>query len=135
MLDIYRLRAAKYQKFIRNQERCGSDETPCIVCGKGCKNPQWMVHLSDGGMYIVTEQEAQEMNDNLEMGWWPVGTDCYRNNPEIRPYAVKQPTIKASDWKRLYFDLYRQANGEQASDDEVMQDAYRRFEILSHYEK
>jgi hypothetical protein len=38
--------------------------------------------------------------------------------------------IPKSEWIEMYLDLYRQANGETLSDEEAMQDAEHRREIL-----
>lgn len=35
--------------------------------------------------------------------------------------------------QELYFDLFRAVHGESASDQEVMLDAYRRFELLQQF--
>lgn len=130
MFNIYDLRE-RYPDFVENSAKCTDGCQPCIVCGRSVKKPTRMVHLSDGGTYLVTEEEAKQMSDRGDMGMWPIGPDCYHNNPEIQPYVQEQPVIRMSRWKRLYFDLYRQTCGdEEASDDEVMHDAYRRMQIL-----
>lgn len=125
--------------FGEQMDRTGSHgRSPCIVCGRQCPNPRYMVHVHGGLQTIVTEEEAEQLNNSDEsggdMGMWPIGTDCLKKHPELRPYAQEQVVIKPSDWQKLFFDLYRQTCGnELAREQEVMADAYRRLEILKHH--
>ena len=41
--------------------------------------------------------------------------------------------ISKADWADLYFDALRQLYGETMSDEEIMQDAENRLEILKQY--
>lgn len=57
-----------------------------------------------------------------------------------RPADIADPVVAAeafklskSDWTDLFFDLYRQTFGEDASEREVMDDARRRLDILKAY--
>jgi hypothetical protein len=81
----------------QNEQRCKSGETPCAICGKGIKQGakvKW-IHIHDGGQYVVTEAEAavfdaedKVQNVSSELGWWPVGNECMRKHPELKPYVV-----------------------------------------------
>lgn len=64
-------------------------DTPCIICGKGVKEP-WSntVHVF-WGFTVVTEQEAAELDSSGDLGLWPIGNDCLRNHSEILPYVTK----------------------------------------------
>jgi hypothetical protein len=55
-----------------------------------------MVRLHGGGLLIVTEEEAATMAENEDLGGYPIGADCLRRHPEVKPYAVraKTPTRK-----------------------------------------
>ncbi len=75
--------------FSENRERIKGDTLPCVVCGRACKNPVWMLHLW-GGNDAVTEDEASTLNPNADMGMYPVGSDCLRKHPELKPYAIRQ---------------------------------------------
>lgn len=136
--------------FSENQDKfpCHDAQQPCVICGRACKNPRYMVRVHDGYTKIVTEEEAERMNtvdyDKYadDMGMHPIGPDCLRKHPEIRPYvhdsqakAPKKPATKAPsiNWRALYFDLYRQVNGESTPDSEVQRDAKKRAEILKCY--
>jgi hypothetical protein len=78
-----------------NEDRLRPGEMPCCVCGKGIKRDNWKysVHLFWGAT-VVTEAEAAELyakgDGNGDMSFYPLGAECYRNLPEIRPYAQKQ---------------------------------------------
>ena len=81
MLDF--ARNANYDK---NEQRCESDETPCIICGKGVKNPwRYTVHLFYGNT-LVTADEAQSLDESGDLGAWPIGDDCLKKHPEVAPY-------------------------------------------------
>lgn len=41
--------------------------------------------------------------------------------------------LSKADWADLYFDLYRQVYGETTGDEEIMQDAEKRCDILKRY--
>jgi len=123
--------------FSEQMDRTGSHgRSPCIVCGRQCPNPRYMVHVHEGLLTIVTEEEATRLNEDDpsgDMGMWPIGTDCLKKHPELRPYVQEQMVIKPSEWQKLYFDLYRQTCGNELADEqEVMADAYKRIEILRH---
>ncbi len=60
---------------------------PCIVCGRKVRNPQHMVHVHNGGVTIVTETEAEQMDASADVGLYPIGSDCLRAHPEIKPYV------------------------------------------------
>ena len=107
-----------------------ADVYRCVICGRTCPEPKYMLHEHEGGGTAVTEQESARLDEAGDMGMQPIGADCLKKHPELKPYVQEQATIKTSDWKRLYFDLFRQINGEKTPDQEVMQDACRRFEIL-----
>jgi hypothetical protein len=67
------------------------DQYPCVVCGRGVSKG-WRVHLHEGGSALVTEAEAAELNatghENADMYGYPLGRDCLRAHPELKPYVV-----------------------------------------------
>lgn len=78
------------------QDRCPADVTPCIVCGKPCRNPQWMLHLYQG-YYAISTEEAELMQTNdprnfesSDSGMHPIGSGCLRKHPKLRLYVVRQ---------------------------------------------
>ena len=82
-------RTAEYEK---HEQRCKDDETPCCVCGRGIKNAKaaGMIHMHNGGWYAVTETEAAKLKVTMpggDLGFWPIGADCLRRHPELKPYV------------------------------------------------
>jgi len=66
---------------------------PCLLCGRPVKltsQTAW-VHQHNGGASIVTEEEAAELDPRAEMGWWPIGPDCLKSHPELKPYVQRVP--------------------------------------------
>jgi len=77
----------------KHADKCGS-EYPCVVCGRGIPKPVHYVHLYYGSM-AVTEEEAAEFarkdgDGGGDLGHYPVGSDCLKRHPEIRPYLVRR---------------------------------------------
>src|SRR5690242_14568660 len=109
---------------------------PCIVCGRKVRDPRYMVHVHGGGLTIATEQEAEELNKDEEgaadMGMYPIGADCLRKHPELKPYVQEQEPIKMN-WRELYYDLYRQTHGEDTDEGDILADAIRRAKVLSYH--
>jgi hypothetical protein len=73
-----------YQQKDRNEEIAYSKsfQSVCICCGKGIrdiKKTKW-IRMIEGGEYY-TEYE-QELNFNEDMGWFPIGTTCYKKYKE-----------------------------------------------------
>lgn len=120
-----------------NAEKCKDGATPCIICGKGIKDDKqrYSVHVHNGGSDIVTEEESAKLDPSADLLFYPIGVNCLRNHPELSPYVHDSKPKKAKakmDWQALYFDLYRQMNGENTPDGEIMADATKRAEILSY---
>lgn len=74
-------------------DRCG-DRTPCIICGRPVTRPRYWLHEHEGGGTIVTQEEAATLDArdraqgvSSDMGCWPIGSDCLRQHPELRPYV------------------------------------------------
>lgn len=68
---------------------CPLDADPCIICGRGIRKDRirhW-VHIHGGGDYIITEDEATNLDDPADLLFHPVGPDCLRRHPEIKPYV------------------------------------------------
>jgi len=56
---------------------------------------RYLVNLHGGGTVLVTDEEQVEWNDAgrsaEDLSGYPLGSDCLRNYPELKPYAYKQP--------------------------------------------
>lgn len=85
MIKIDRLIPPNYHK---NMEKAG-DAPTCVICGRGITsaNPR-MVHVHCGGWTLVTEDEATHLDPAADMGLFPIGPECLRRHPEIRPYVI-----------------------------------------------
>jgi hypothetical protein len=63
-----------------------SRHDPCMICGKEVAKPTRWVHIVDGGgvlLHVDDEQAYQEWGgDAGDMGWMPIGPDCYREYKE-----------------------------------------------------
>lgn len=75
----------------KNSENCKPNESPCIICGKGISGPAPYVHAHNGTLsFIVTEEEAERLNaagkSGADMGCWPIGPDCLKKNPQLKPF-------------------------------------------------
>jgi hypothetical protein len=78
---------------IKNQEqRENKDAYPCIVCGKAAGKSPWMVRVVNGGTDIGTDEEG-DADPSSDLGYYPIGTDCLRKHPEVKPYAKKQKEV------------------------------------------
>jgi hypothetical protein len=81
---------------------------PCVVCGRAVNQtkPHWMVRVHYGGDRVVTDAMADRLNEigfaNAELGGHPIGPDCLKQHPEIKPYAVR---IRHVD------DIYQEPDG------------------------
>ena len=77
--------------YSRNQEKCKEDEYPCIVCGLPCPNPMWMVRIWYGSEAVMEEEAAvlEISAPGGDLGMQPLGTQCLKKHPELKPYAVK----------------------------------------------
>lgn len=114
MIDV-----PKHPRYFENMERCKDYHLPCIVCGKACKNPRWRVRLFWGDT-IVTKEEADkiiaEQGEGGDLGNYPLGSDCLRTHPELKPYAIKEetgpkhPCVKHKTHEGVYSFTY-QADG------------------------
>lgn len=81
-----------HKNLLSNLERFPAKhgEHPCCVCGKPVKRPfKLAVHEHNGGGYIVTEEEAAALARNADLGLQPIGSDCLRKHPELKPYVQR----------------------------------------------
>lgn len=86
------------KKYEQNERQCGTDDLPCIICGKPVKNAfnrpetKW---LRAGGGSLETIIDPNSPEDGGEMGCWPIGPDCLRKNPQFKPYLTPNGTEDA----------------------------------------
>lgn len=75
-----------HPRFSENLEKVKHDQLPCVVCGKSIKTPRRWVRVVNGGCWIGTPADAID-NPAADMGYFPIGSDCLRNYPEIKQYT------------------------------------------------
>lgn len=66
----------------------GGDRQPCVVCGRPVKAPTFMVECVNGGLDECVLPGTADTTDAAYMGAFPVGPDCLRRHPELRPFVV-----------------------------------------------
>jgi len=71
---------------------CKSNEMPCVICGKPVnmdRNPS-MIHVCNGGAWAMLDAEDHgELGLAGCLGFYPIGKDCLRNHPQLKPFAKK----------------------------------------------
>jgi hypothetical protein len=78
---------------LRERGQTGSSY-PCVVCGVHVRSPKWELHMiSGGGVALHPADEAlfaaDEAASGGDMGFYPIGADCLRQHPELRPFVLK----------------------------------------------
>jgi hypothetical protein len=78
-----------HPKYHENERRCGADQTPCAVCGKGIdkgKEAAW-VTVGDGNCRFLTPEESEQFDDS---GAFPIGSGCLRRHKkELERYLCR----------------------------------------------
>lgn len=66
------------------------DAYPCVICGIPVAKPRFTCHVIDGGGTALhrDDEDAYEP-DGGDLGHYPVGTDCLRQNPQMKEYVHK----------------------------------------------
>lgn len=89
MLDILRNPNAHEME---EKTRCANGQQPCVICGRPCDmKTSPLVHLHEGGYTAVTEEEAATLDPAADMGCYPVGKNCIKKHPELKPYLLNIP--------------------------------------------
>ena len=66
------------------------DAYDCVVCGLPTPKPRYYCHvIGGGGVALHPDDERLYVPDGGDLSHLPVGVDCLRRNPDLRPYAVK----------------------------------------------
>jgi hypothetical protein len=86
MLDYREYRSSEWKVRFGS---CPDGLTPCLLCGKPVKTPRYWLHEHEGGGVVVTEAEAATLDEQSDMGMWPIGADCLKKHPDLRPYIQK----------------------------------------------
>jgi hypothetical protein len=75
----------------KGRGRWSANSIPCYVCAKPIRKDRvrFMLHVHCGGGVAVTEDEATKLDARGDLGCHPIGSDCLRRHPELKPYAIK----------------------------------------------
>lgn len=94
------------------------DAGPCCVCGKGVKEATaTYVRVDFETDEAVTVEEAEERYDVAPQ---PIGSDCLRRHPELRPYVIKQGGVRAMAKRRWYVSVDVEAEDVHEAVEEVV---------------
>ena len=78
------------ENLIRARERKHGDAFACIICGLPAPAPKFYCHVIDGGgTALHAEDEALYVPDGGDMLFLPVGPECLKKHPEMKPFVVK----------------------------------------------
>jgi len=80
-----------------NLERGDDHAGRCAICGKGVRNVRWMVHIINGGLDIKTDEKPREIDEAGNLYHFPIGSDCLKRHPQIRPWAIRVPPDTGAD--------------------------------------
>ena len=69
-----------------------ADAYPCVICGIPVTKPKFICHEVYGGGWAVhpgdeTVFAADKSLESGDLGCQPVGTDCLRRFPEMKPFV------------------------------------------------
>lgn len=78
----------RHPNYSKNQQKAPADSAPCACCGKPVRNPVYWIATYQG-YYAVTEAELIALDPSGDSGGFPIGADCLKKHPELKPYVVK----------------------------------------------
>lgn len=71
-------------------ERQITDKPQCVVCNRIVNREKCVWIHTREGYYAVTEEETKTLDPAGDSGCYPVGPDCLRRHPELKPYLLLQ---------------------------------------------
>lgn len=78
----------KTPDYVKNSSKAG-EWHPCSICGKAIKKPDTAAWLRTAyGSHAITAAELEALDKAGDSGCFPVGADCLRRHPELRPYVI-----------------------------------------------
>lgn len=81
----------KSPQYDQNNKKCKGIYYPCVVCGKEVRKPKYMIECVHGGCDVAAMPDTADTSDGGYMGLYPIGFDCLKNHPELKPYVKKRP--------------------------------------------
>jgi len=85
------------RKPVRAARRRGdsADAYPCIVCGIAVPKPKYTCHvINGGGTALHRDDEDAYTPDGGDLGHYPIGSDCLRQNPQMKQYVHKVVEVR-----------------------------------------
>jgi hypothetical protein len=91
-IDIPRNPAPEKMKRMRPGD---GNSYPCVICGIAVTKPKFMCHMIGGGGVALHPDDENLFAQDAEaqrgdLGCQPIGTDCLRRYPEMKPFAFAQ---------------------------------------------
>lgn len=78
------------RSLVEASRRRHGDAYTCVICGLAMPKPKFMCHVIEGGgVALHVEDEALYVSDGGDMNFLPIGSDCLKRHPEMKPYSVK----------------------------------------------
>lgn len=99
VLEIEHMKSPRYAE---NEdafyEKCDESANPCAICGKPVKTSRYWVHIVDGGGVVLHPDDEDKYSaagePSADCGCWPVGPDCLRKNPDLKPFVTDAKKAK-----------------------------------------
>lgn len=78
------------ENLIQARQRRYGSAYGCVVCGLPMPEPKFYCHVIEGGgVALHPEDEALYVPDGGDMCHLPLGTECLRKHPQLRPFSIK----------------------------------------------
>jgi hypothetical protein len=70
---------------------CGDQEYHCVICGKPVKmaSRPWCLRIINGGFDVATIETEEQIDPAGDLYWLPIGNNCLRKHPELKPWAKR----------------------------------------------
>ena len=82
--------SANYERY---EAACDPNMVPCVICGKpiNAKVARYWLHDIGGGrgLYLHPGDEDRYVPNGADMGNSPIGENCLRSRPELKPFATR----------------------------------------------
>ncbi len=78
------------EKLIQARSRRHGSAYGCIVCGLPTPSPRFYCHVIEGGgVALHPDDEHLYVPDGGDMCHLPLGSECLRKHPQLKPFAIK----------------------------------------------
>lgn len=84
---VMTIKAFTGENYSENAARVTGENYPCVICGREVKGSlRWLVRLDTSS--TIHSVDAVNLGAD-DMGCYPIGADCLRQHPEIKPLAKR----------------------------------------------